>query len=48
VRFSGARSVVDFIDEKNHKKVIHSQRIFGHLGPVTRQFGGFQVVQINM
>jgi len=39
---------VEIIEEKNLKKVIHSQFISTCPRPETRQFGGTQVVQINI
>ena len=39
---------VEIIEEKNHEKVIHSQFISPCLNPETRDFGGTQVVQINI
>jgi hypothetical protein len=39
---------VEIIEEKNRQKVIHSQFISPCYSPETRQFGGTQVVQINI
>jgi hypothetical protein len=39
---------IDFIEEKNQQKVIHSQFISISSSPETHHFGGTQVVQINI
>jgi hypothetical protein len=39
---------VEIIEEKTVRKVIHSQFISPCFSPETRQFGGTQVVQINI
>jgi hypothetical protein len=38
---------IEIIEEKNRKKVIHSQSISPCNSPETRDFGRTQVVQIN-
>ena len=38
---------VEIIEEKIHEKVIHSQFISPCAAPVTRDFGGTPVAQIN-
>jgi hypothetical protein len=39
---------IEIIEEKNRRKVIHSQFISPYSNPETQQFGGTQVVQINI
>jgi hypothetical protein len=39
---------VEIIEEKNREKVIHSQFIWPCSRSETQQFGGTQVVQINI
>jgi hypothetical protein len=43
-----SRISVEIIEEKNREKVIHSQFISHCSSPETQQFGGTQVVQINI
>jgi hypothetical protein len=42
------RLLVEIIEEKNREKVIHNQFIYPSSSPETRDFGGTQVVQINI